>query len=157
MRLYWVPKHHALQSHRSAAAGPLSFPPVDVASRFILSCPVLISLSVDNFFGLCRSLSTFILASLLVMPKTPEKRTTDFHDCAVTPKKRRKKRVMVDVDETQTDVDSTRVLYVSLHVYHRDHFVWRIFTYESGKQPSRVLHKCTLQNQSFLRKLRSFI
>ena len=33
--------HHALQSHRSAAAGPLTFLPVDVASRFVLSCPVL--------------------------------------------------------------------------------------------------------------------
>ena len=39
------------------------------------------------------------------MPKTPEKRTTDFRDCAATPKKRRKKRVIVDMDETQTDVD----------------------------------------------------
>ena len=92
--------YHALQSHRSAAAGPLTFPPVDVAYRFVLSCPVLISLSVDNFFGLCRSLSTFILASLLVMPKTPEKWTTDFRDSAATPKKRRKKRATVDVDET---------------------------------------------------------
>ena len=63
------------------------------------------TVSVDNFCGLCRSLSTFILASLLVMPKTPGKRTTDFRDCAATPKKRRKKRVMVDVDGTQTDVD----------------------------------------------------
>ena len=77
-----------------------------------LSSPVLISLSLDNFFGLCRSLSTFILASLLVMPKTPEKRTTDFRDCAATPKKRRKKRVMVDVDETQTDVDEGIVRYM---------------------------------------------
>ena len=96
--------HYVLQSHQSAAAGPLTVPPVDVSSQFVLSCPVLISLSVDNFFGLCRSLSTFILASLLVMPKTPEKRT-DFRVCAATPKKRRKKPVMVDVDETQTDVD----------------------------------------------------
>ena len=60
----------------------------------------------------CRSLPTFILASRLVMPKTPEKRTTDFHDCAATPKKRRKKRVMVDVDETQTDVDKGIVRYM---------------------------------------------
>ena len=102
---YWVPKN-ILFSPRAAIASvsscraALIFPPVDVASRFVLSCPVLISLSVDNFFGLCRSLSTFILASLLVMPKTPEKRTTDFRDCAATPKKQRKKRVTVDVDET---------------------------------------------------------
>ena len=83
-----------------------------VSSCRTLTFPLSEDHLCDCLCGLCRSLLTIILASLLVVPKTPEKQTTDLRDCAATPKKRLKRRVIVDMDETQADVDEGIALII---------------------------------------------
>ena len=146
---YWVPKKLLFSPRPAIGIG-------QQLQDAHLSSPVVSPVTTPG--TVCRSLSTFILASRLVMPKTPEKRTTDFRDCAATPKKRRKKRVMVDVDETQT----CRRGYCTLHVRLISSWsfcVKNIYIQKRQASFSKLLtcSICTFQNRSFLKKLWSFI
>ena len=76
--------------------------------------------------------------------KKKEKRTTDFCDCAATPKKRTKKQVIVDMDETQTDVEEGIVRIYSC--YFMIHYIIVIILCEEylHKKAASKLFACSI-------------